>query len=450
MGHLRIARNREEGRLTRRARLAALVMALVAVSWLLVGTQPTSVTVAGDPLSDAKAKQQQLENQLAAQRAQLAALRSTAAQLSNALAVAKAKLASVTAQYQQVSSQVDKVTAQVQQVEAQLAALKQQIAQLDAQLKQVADEITVQTAELQARESLLQDHLRAAYEQSQTSLLEVLLSARSLDDATNQVGYLLTVSDQDKALADEIRSIRAELAIKQQELTDGRAALAEAQAEAQDQQAVLAAQQAELKTLQTQLATLKKQWERQKAEQEAKLNASLAAQSNLKASIAKVQAAAAAQAALVKKLQAEQTAASLVGPGGFSWPEYPTTITQYYGPTTFALEPAYGGYKHFHTGLDMANGCGTPIKAAANGIVAASGQPLYPYDYAYGVIINHGGGVQTWYWHMQPRVIVRPGQSVARGQVIGYEGATGFATGCHLHFAVNVNGAWRNPLAYLP
>ncbi len=434
----------------RRTRLTALVVALVAVAWMMVGTQPASTTLAGDPLSDAKAKQQQLANTLATQRAQLAALRSTATQLDNALAVAKTKLASVSAQYQQVSGLVDQITTQVDEVKAQLETLNTQIAQLDAQLQQVADEITVQTAELQTRESLLQDHLRTAYEQSQTSLLEILLSARSLDEATNQVGYLLTVSDQDKALASEIQRIREELATKQQELTDGRVALADARTQAKDQQTQLTAQQAELTSLQAQLAKLKKQWEQEKANQEAKLNASLSAQANLKKSIAAVQAAATAQAALVKRLQAEQAAASLVGPGGFIWPEYPTTITQYYGPTTFYMEPSYAGYKHFHTGLDMAHGCGTPIKAAANGVVAASGQPLYPYDYGYGVIINHGGGLQTWYWHMLARVVVHPGQSVVRGQVIGYEGATGFATGCHLHFAVNLNGAWRNPLGYLP
>jgi len=436
--------------MTRRTRLAALVVALVAVSWMMVGTQPSSTTLAGDPLSDAKAKQQQLENTLATQRAQLATLRSTATRLANALAVATANLASVTAHYQVVSDQVDQVTQQVSEVKAQLETLNTQIAELDAQLKQVADEISVQTAELEQRQALLQDHLRTAYEQSQTSLLEVLLSARSLDDATSQVGYLLAVSDQDQALASEIRSIRAQLAIKQQELTDGRVALADARVEATAQQSQLSEQQAELTTLQKQLAVLKKQWEQQKAAQEAKLNASLNSQASLKSQIAQVQAAANAQAALVKQLQAEQAAASLVGPGGFSWPEYPTTITQYYGPTTFYMEPSYNGYAHFHTGLDMARGCGTPIKAAANGVVAASGQPLYPYDRAYGVIINHGGGLQTWYWHMLARVIVHPGQAVSRGQVIGYEGATGFATGCHLHFAVNVNGAWRNPLAYLP
>lgn len=434
----------------RRTRLAALVVALAAVGWMTVGAQPAGTVLAGDPLSDAKAKQQQLQDELAKQRAQLAALRSTAAQLSTSLSVARAQLASVSAEYDQVSGRVAQVTAQVTQVEEQLATLRAQIAELDAQLRAVAQDIAQKTRDLAQREALLQDHLRTAYEQSQTSLLEVLLSAGSLDEATNQVGYLLSVSDQDKALADEIRSLREQLAIEQQELTEGRAALAASQQEAQKQAATLKAQQTELAALQRQLATLKAQWAARKAQQEAALNASLAAQASLKSQISKIAAAAAAQAALVKRLQAQQAAASLIGPGGFSWPEWPTRITQYYGPTSFSLEPPYAGYAHFHTGLDMAHGCGTPIKAAANGIVAASGQPLYPYDPGYGVIINHGGGVQTWYWHMIARVIVFPGQSVARGQVIGYEGATGFATGCHLHFAVNVNGSWRNPLGYLP
>ncbi len=436
--------------MTRRTRAVALVVALFAVGWLVVGTAPSSTTYAGDPLSDAKAVQQQLQNTLAKQRAQLAALKSTAAQLNSALAVAKSKLASVTAQYQQVSSMVSQVAGQVHEVQAQLRTLMDQIAELDAQLTKVAADIQEQTAQLKAREALLQDHLRTAYQQSQTSLLEVLLSSRSLDDATNQVGYLLSLSDQDQSLASEIRDLRAQLAAKAQELTTGRAALADAQKQATVQEAALKTKLAEYAALQKQVAALKQKWEAQKAQQEASLNASLNAQASLKTQMAKVQAAATAQAALVKRLQAQQTAASLVGPGGFSWPEWPTTITQYYGPTSFSLEPAYAGYPHFHTGLDMARGCWSPIRAAANGVVAASGRPLYPYDPGYGVIINHGGGVQTWYWHMQARVIVSPGQAVSRGQIIGYEGATGFATGCHLHFAVNVNGGWRNPLAYLP
>jgi murein DD-endopeptidase MepM/ murein hydrolase activator NlpD len=129
-------------------------------------------------------------------------------------------------------------------------------------------------------------------------------------------------------------------------------------------------------------------------------------------------------------------------------------VTQEWGPTTFLLEPPYTYrgkyYPHFHGGIDLANGCGTPIRAVGKGTVAASGQPLWPWDSGYGVVISHGSGVQSWYWHLRAKVIVHPGQVVAIGQVIGYEGSTGNSTGCHLHFAINDHGIWENPRVYLP
>jgi murein DD-endopeptidase MepM/ murein hydrolase activator NlpD len=438
----------------RRSHLAAFMVAILAVVWLVGGAQPHSTALAGDPIADAKAQQQALNAELARQRAQLAQLKATAALLSQALDDAKTQLKSVSAQYDRVSSLLAQVRQQVADVQDQLAELNHQIATLDTQLKQIAADIVEQTQELAEREALLQDHLRSAYEQSQTSLLEVLLSANSLDDATNQVGYLLSVSDQDKALADDIRTLREELQIKQQELKDGRVTLGQARLLAQAQEKQLVAKRAQLASLQTELAALKKEWLRQEAARQAALNASLRAQKNLQQEIGRIQAAAAAQAALVKKLQAAQTAGSMIGPGGFRWPETGFQITQYFGPTSLTLEPpyTYNGvyYAHFHTGIDISAGCGTPIVAGATGIVAASGQPLYPYDTGFGVIINHGAGIQSWYWHMQPRVVVQPGQTVTRGQLIGYEGSTGFATGCHVHFAINVNGGWRDPMGFLP
>ena len=95
-------------------------------------------------------------------------------------------------------------------------------------------------------------------------------------------------------------------------------------------------------------------------------------------------------------------------------------------------------------------GCGTPIYSAGPGVVVASGQPLMPWDTGYGVVVDHGNGIQTWYWHMQPRVIVAPGTIVTSENVIGYEGTTGMSTGCHVHFAVNDRGVWENPRNYLP
>jgi murein DD-endopeptidase MepM/ murein hydrolase activator NlpD len=130
------------------------------------------------------------------------------------------------------------------------------------------------------------------------------------------------------------------------------------------------------------------------------------------------------------------------------------TVTQEWGPTNFVLEPpyTYNGvyYPHFHGGIDLYNGCGTRIRAAGTGVVVASGQPLWPWDTGYGVVIDHGGGVLTWYWHLKAQVVVFPGQAVAIGDVIGYEGTTGMSTGCHLHFAVNDHGVWTNPRWYLP
>jgi murein DD-endopeptidase MepM/ murein hydrolase activator NlpD len=73
-----------------------------------------------------------------------------------------------------------------------------------------------------------------------------------------------------------------------------------------------------------------------------------------------------------------------------------------------------------------------------------------PFDTGYGVVVDHGGGIQTWYWHLEPRVVASPGQIVTSESVIGYEGTTGNSTGCHVHFAVNDAGVWENPRNYLP
>src|SRR3546814_2707483 len=92
----------------------------------------------------------------------------------------------------------------------------------------VAKEVERQNRELEARETLLQEHYRDAYERSQTSLLEVVLAADSFEVVATQVGYLLTISEQDAALADEIRELRATLEENRSVLRRGRAELADA------------------------------------------------------------------------------------------------------------------------------------------------------------------------------------------------------------------------------
>lgn len=99
-----------------------------------------------------------------------------------------------------------------------------------------------------------------------------------------------------------------------------------------------------------------------------------------------------------------------------------------------------------HAGVDIAAGCGTPIYAAAAGTVTLRARDTYGANMLY---ISHGSGVQTEYFHMVRPAHVSPGQRVSAGQVVGYEGRTGHATGCHLHFQLRVNGTLVNPESFL-
>jgi len=131
----------------------------------------------------------------------------------------------------------------------------------------------------------------------------------------------------------------------------------------------------------------------------------------------------------------------------------PSTGTFFYRPVPGPVTSPFGWRMHpilhywkFHEGVDFGNSCGTPIHAAASGKVTYAG-----WNGGYGnyTLINHGK-INGSYWSTgyghQSRIIVRYGQHVTRGQVIGYVGTTGLSTGCHLHFNVSKNGKFINGL----
>ena len=99
-----------------------------------------------------------------------------------------------------------------------------------------------------------------------------------------------------------------------------------------------------------------------------------------------------------------------------------------------------------HEGIDVAAPRGTPVRAAEAGRVIHAG-PLGAYGKL--VVVDHGGGFATVYAHNR-RILVRPGQRVEKGQPLAEVGATGNATGPHLHFEVRVAKVARDPLLYLP
>lgn len=133
----------------------------------------------------------------------------------------------------------------------------------------------------------------------------------------------------------------------------------------------------------------------------------------------------------------------------------PTGTLQWPLPVAGAITSQFGhrvdpitGEVSSHTGTDIACAEGTPILAAADGTVTvANGLDSWGGSYGYYIQINHGGGLETLYAHCSS-ICVTTGQQVQAGQVIGYVGHTGRATGSHLHLEVSVDGNRADVLRY--
>ena len=117
-------------------------------------------------------------------------------------------------------------------------------------------------------------------------------------------------------------------------------------------------------------------------------------------------------------------------------------------PFGYRVHPIFKS-RIFHSGIDIGGPNGGAIRASNDGKVIYSG---WYGGYGKVVIIDHGRingqAVTTLYAHMS-NYTVSPGQNVLKGQVIGYEGSTGYSTGPHCHFEVRVNGKPQNPLNYI-
>ncbi|MET0934110.1 MAG: peptidoglycan DD-metalloendopeptidase family protein [Mycetocola sp.] len=174
------------------------------------------------------------------------------------------------------------------------------------------------------------------------------------------------------------------------------------------------------------------------------------------AAAAKAAAEAAAEAA---KLAASRASASggyynandtdlsaFVGGGGTWIRPVPGAISSPYGPRGLICNSA-GCSNSFHDGTDFSGACGTPIKAVSAGRVTFTGS-----GGAYGqrVIVDHGGGVESIYGHVQTGSFkVSVGQLVEAGTVVASIGATGVVSGCHLDLKIRIGGDFTNPVPFM-
>lgn len=410
----------------------------------------------GDELSDARARQKQLEQQIKEQKAEVAQLNRVQGQLSVEISRTRVQLGAINADLSAVRASIATMVKQIADVRAKYEALVAELGKLDAQLVELVAEENAKREELRDRKALLADRLRAAYDTDRVTLLETFLSGGSFTDVLIEVGYQLDVGAQDRALAervaqdqetlaalqvtvgatrDQTNLLRQETAVQKKALDRKLVALKEAQRELRILEAATAKALAEQKRAYARLAA-------NKSELQAAIRRASRAQSQLSVRIR----------ALIRAQQQRGNIPSQYN-GTLSWPLV-GNVTQDFGCTGFSWEqPAPGCPTGFHRGIDIARADGAPVRAAGAGVVVFVGYNPYdlPGPQAWIVIIAHSGGLQTWYAHMQP---VQPsgivqGASVRKGDVIGYQGSTGRSTGSHLHWAVMSNNEWVNPRLYL-
>jgi murein DD-endopeptidase MepM/ murein hydrolase activator NlpD len=341
-----------------------------------------------------------------------------------------------------LQGQINGIYALIASLNNQIAAQKDLIAQtqaaidaLDMKIRFTEASVTRLHANISVRDELLNQRLRYVDDHGSVNYAELVLTANTFNDLMNRMIGAQQVAASDRKLLGELGVARAQFDVINADLT------------------IQKTQQAAL--LQQQVAT-EADLEKNVATQKSALAYANQLEAQLNVEYQKVQAERAAIDAQVALLQQKYDAAARAAGGGsgvFAWP-LPACgygcISQPFGCSTFYLEPYDAGcpYPHrIHTGLDIAGPYGSAIVAADTGVIY-----LYPNSVGYGnlVVMIHGNGYSTYYGHTAGYVAgIQTGQIVARGDLIAYEGSTGWSTGPHLHFEVRINGVWKNPCIWL-
>ena len=292
----------------------------------------------------------------------------------------------------------------------------------------------------------MKKRIKFMYENGNSQLIEILLESESIGDFLNKAEYVSQISAYDRDMLKQFQDIVKEVEEKEAALKEEYTELEGLQndliAKQNEVQALLEEKDIQISGLDKQIgenaATLEKLIKEAEAERQRQIQQQKAAEE------------AAKQAA--QQAQQQQQSQNSGGSGSYVPPSSGKTSSgggQFTHPCPGAVISSTFGYRDFdssfHNGLDLAAGEGTPTYAAADGYVVIAGWSDSAGNW---VVINHGNGLVTKYMH-HSALAVSQGQTVSRGQQIGYVGNTGNSFGAHLHFQVELNGSPVDPLGYL-
>lgn len=365
---------------------------------------------------------------------------------------------------------IEEMVALKNNIDEQIGLLYTEIENINTQIRTYAELIAANQEELDAAEAKLQelneknkDRIRAMEEQGDISYWSVLFKAKSFTDLIDRLHMIDEINEADKRrmnelseAAEAVAAARTALETERAALEESRTALKETQAELDEKRAEADALLAELNADKRALDQLEEEYEAD----EARLSAEIAAaEVEYTKALKAEEEERKRQEEEERKRKEEEERKNNAGSGsdsgsssggsgssfveGEGW-QRPCSWIKLTSPFGYRTHPVTGQYK-FHNGVDLANNSGTPIYAARSGKVTVA---TYGSTYGYYVTINHGDGYSSLYAHMT-HFVVSKGQSVSKGQLIGYMGSTGRSTGPHLHFSIFYNGSAVNPMNYI-
>ena len=437
-----------------RPRIARRLLLFLLVVPLLVGVAAPA-RVSGDDLASAQARQKQLQQKIADQKAEVARLRELQAGLASDIAATNQALFGINADLATTKKHITAMSAKVADVQAVYSDLVRQVNLLDREVVSLGQEQADAAKQLADRKSMLAARVREAYTTDRTPLIQQLLAAGSITDVLQDVGSYLDLGSQDQAIATQIMSDQQTLDALGVLLDQTRTQKESLRQETLAQKTELDGQLASLKVAKKQLAALQAETAHQLAIQRAAWAKVAQNAASVKRALqldAQAQRELAARIATLIRQQRQFSNVPSVYNGTLIWP-LSGVVTQEFGCTGFPSEPPIGNCSHFHQGIDIAAPMYTPIHAAGDGVVVFAGpNPYDPYPKAWIVIIAHSQDLLTWYAHVDnssfPPTVVA-GQTVKAGQVIAYIGMTGRTTGPHLHWGVEYNNEFVNPRLFV-
>ena len=296
-----------------------------------------------------------------------------------------------------------------------------------------------------SQSELFRKRMRAMEEGGNHNYISFLFSATSISDFLSRIGDISDIMHYDRQLETDLRESRANVEKLKKEYVQVQQEQSTIRGELDAKKQQLDAQVAAACELISQLDDNTEDARAEyaaieKAEAEAYAAEQRAIQQYAAEQYALQMAAQRAAAANAAAAGGNTSNAAGAFNGSLIWPVDSTYITSNYG----ARSAPTAGASTFHQAIDISAAAGSPIYAAADGqvVMATSNNGLGNY-----VTIAHDGSTSTRYAHMT-NYVVQPGQYVTQGQIIGYVGATGIATGNHLDFAVTSNGQSVDPLSY--